>query len=295
MLKATRVALGSTPSSKAWVSRQLRDPYVKHRLDLRSRSAFKLLEIEAQHNFIDKPHVRGVVDLGAAPGGWSQIVSRKLGWSRERSAPMRAPSGKDLKSASQKSTRKARVETLDDDYDPLNIDDELHTLKGRGTIVAVDLLPMVPIPGVRTLKGDFLAPSTVQKVRTLLATSENPGGKADIILSDMAANASGTGVRDIQSSLDICESVYSFAARNLRSMQETGDSWGGVLLIKYFAHPLLEDFSRENLQPNFRKVHLVKPPASRSDSRETYFLCMGFKGGEEPTPITGSEFGLLPE
>uniref|UniRef100_D8QLT1 rRNA methyltransferase 2, mitochondrial n=1 Tax=Schizophyllum commune (strain H4-8 / FGSC 9210) TaxID=578458 RepID=D8QLT1_SCHCM len=251
MLKATRVALGSTPSSKAWVSRQLRDPYVKHRLDLRSRSAFKLLEIEAQHNFIDKPHVRGVVDLGAAPGGWSQIVSRKLGC-----------------------TRKAR---------------------GRGTIVAVDLLPMVPIPGVRTLKGDFLAPSTVQKVRTLLATSENPGGKADIILSDMAANASGTGVRDIQSSLDICESVYSFAARNLRSMQETGDSWGGVLLIKYFAHPLLEDFSRENLQPNFRKVHLVKPPASRSDSRETYFLCMGFKGGEEPTPITGSEFGLLPE
>ncbi|KAL1676847.1 FtsJ-like methyltransferase-domain-containing protein [Schizophyllum commune] len=251
MLKATRVALGSTPSSKAWVSRQLRDPYVKHRLDLRSRSAFKLLEIEAQHNFIDKPHVKGVVDLGAAPGGWSQIVSRKLGWSRER--------------------------------------------RGRGTIVAVDLLPMVPIPGVRTLKGDFLAPSTVQKVRSLLATSENPGGKADIILSDMAANASGTGVRDIQSSLDICESVYSFAARNLRSMEETGDPWGGVLLIKYFAHPLLEEFSRENLQPNFRKVHLVKPPASRSDSRETYFLCMGFKGGAEPTPVTGSEFGLLPE
>ncbi|KAL1669907.1 ribosomal RNA methyltransferase FtsJ domain-containing protein [Schizophyllum commune] len=262
MLKATRVALGSTPSSKAWVSRQLRDPYVKHRLDLRSRSAFKLLEIEAQHNFIDKPHVKGVVDLGAAPGGWSQIVSRKLGC------------GKDLKSGSQKGTRKAR---------------------GRGTIVAVDLLPMVPIPGVRTLKGDFLAPSTVQKVRSLLATSENPGGKADIILSDMAANASGTGVRDIQSSLDICESVYSFAARNLRSMEETGDPWGGVLLIKYFAHPLLEEFSRENLQPNFRKVHLVKPPASRSDSRETYFLCMGFKGGDEPTPVTGSEFGLLPE
>ena len=65
--------------------------------------------------------------------------------------------------------------------------------------------------------------------------------------------------------------------------------------IKYFAHPLLEEFSRENLQPNFRKVHLVKPPASRSDSRETYFLCMGFKGGDEPTPVTGSEFGLLPE
>ncbi|KAL1757681.1 ribosomal RNA methyltransferase FtsJ domain-containing protein [Schizophyllum commune] len=262
MLKATRVALASTPSSKAWVSRQLRDPYVKHRLDLRSRSAFKLLEIEAQHNFIDKPHVKGVVDLGAAPGGWSQIVSRKLGC------------GKDLKSASQKGTRKAR---------------------GRGTIVAVDLLPMVPIPGVRTLKGDFLTPATVQRVRSLLATSENPGGKADIILSDMAANASGTGVRDIQSSLDICESVYSFAARNLRSMEETGDPWGGVLLIKYFAHPLLEEFSRENLQPNFRKVHLVKPPASRSDSRETYFLCMGFKGGDEPRPVIGSEFGLLPE
>lgn len=203
---------------------------------------------------------------------------------------------------------------MTDDYDPLNIDDQLHTLKGRGTIVAVDLLPMVPIPGVRTLKGDFLAPSTVQKVRSLLASSENPGGKADIILSDMAANASGTGVRDIQSSLDICESVYSFAARNLRSMEETGDPWGGVLLcvvtdcsrtwftdatmafrIKYFAHPLLEEFSRENLRPSFRKVHLVKPPASRSDSRETYFLCMGFKGGEESAPITGSGFGLLPE
>ncbi|KAL1744908.1 FtsJ-like methyltransferase-domain-containing protein [Schizophyllum fasciatum] len=254
MLKATRVVQGSTPSSKAWLSRQLRDPYVKHRLDLRSRSAFKLLEIESQNTFIDKPHVRGVVDLGAAPGGWSQIVSRKLGWGARKPA-------------------------------------------GRGTIVAVDLLPMVPIPGVRTLKGDFLAPATVQRVRALLASKENPGGKADIILSDMAANASGAGVRDIQSSLDICESVYSFAARNLRSAEETGDPWGGVLLIKYFAHPLLEEFSRANLRPNFRKVHLVKPPASRSDSRETYFLCMGFKGAREEglNDHGGGGFGLLPE
>lgn len=291
MLKATRVALGSTPSSKAWVNRQLRDPYVKHRLDFRSRSAFKLLEIEAQHLFLEKPHVQGVVDLGAAPGGWSQVVSRKLGWSREGKAPVRAPSGKTLKPAGT-TQKSARVDFLDDSYDPLNIDDALHTLKGRGTIVAVDLLPMLPIPGVQSIKGDFLAPATVQKVRAMLARPENPGGKADLILSDMAANASGTGVRDIQSSLDICESVYNFAARNLRTVDETGDTRGGVLLIKYFAHPLLEEFSRRSLEPNFRKVHLVKPPASRSDSRETYFLCMGFKGDWERG--TSSDFGLLP-
>ena len=73
------------PSSRAWLARQYRDPYVKARLsypaNYRSRSAFKLVELDHKWKFLNHPDVRTVVDLGAAPGGWSQVVAGKMGWS----------------------------------------------------------------------------------------------------------------------------------------------------------------------------------------------------------------------
>ncbi|MGA8359736.1 MAG: RlmE family RNA methyltransferase, partial [Xanthobacteraceae bacterium] len=128
-----------TLSSRTWLERQLSDPYVARakREGLRSRAAYKLAEIDDKYNVL-KPGGR-VVDLGAAPGGWSEIAARRVG-------AMEA---------------------------------------GNGRVVALDILDMKPIPGVEFLKLDFLNDAAPTRLKEIL------GGKADVVLSDMAANATG--------------------------------------------------------------------------------------------------------
>src|SRR5580704_7640060 len=67
-----------TLSSRTWLERQLSDPYVARakREGLRSRAAFKLTEIDDKHRLL-KPGAK-VVDLGAAPGGWSQVAAKRV-------------------------------------------------------------------------------------------------------------------------------------------------------------------------------------------------------------------------
>jgi 23S rRNA (uridine2552-2'-O)-methyltransferase len=131
---------------------------------------------------------------------------------------------------------KQKVEEEDKEpYDPLNIDDfePATALTGRGTIVAVDLLKMQPIHGVHTIQADFLAAETERQVHNLLSTKGNLEGKADIILSDMVANASGNYVHDIESSLEICEAVFDFASQHMWSAEQIGRQRGGVLLCVF--------------------------------------------------------------
>ena len=129
---------GRSLSSKLWLQRQLNDPYVARARDegLRSRAAFKLIEIDDKHRLL-KPGAR-VVDLGAAPGGWSQVAAKRTGAG-----------------------------------------------EGRGRAVAIDLLDLAPLAGVEFLQRDFLDPGAPDAIKALL------GGPADVVLSDMAANATG--------------------------------------------------------------------------------------------------------
>src|SRR6266700_5946845 len=131
-------------SSKLWLERQLNDPYVARarRDGLRSRAAFKLAEIDDKFHLL-KAGAK-VADLGAAPGGWSQVAAQRIG----------AASGKGGQAA-------------------------------PGRVVAIDLLDMSPIPGVDFLQLDFLDPAAPERLKALL------GGPADVVLSDMAANATG--------------------------------------------------------------------------------------------------------
>ena len=261
-------------SSTQWISRQSRDPYVKKRVSdpavYRSRSAFKLLEInENMGGFLDHDDVKAVVDLGAAPGGWSQVVAGKFGWGNTRTKQLPVHdsktgtsedgnacslSGQDAndcalgvevhsdsqfpfsedKKAKKKKRRRKPIEDELEHYDPLNIENldsvSMSAQPGRGTIVAVDLLPIVPIPGVKVIRGDFLLDSTTQLIKKSLATRDNPLCRADVILSDMAANVSGNTAHDIQSSLEICGAVFEYAKWNLRSADNIGRKKGGVLL-----------------------------------------------------------------
>jgi 23S rRNA (uridine2552-2'-O)-methyltransferase len=255
LFRPTSSLLSKHSSSRQWIARQFNDPYVKKRLAdpaaYRSRSAFKLLEMDSQwDNFLSKQDVQGVVDLGAAPGGWSQVLAGKLGFRPNGNTPSRGSAGARnvgwSLAVGQDSKRRAKpaLDESDDrvtserkppseaaNFDPLNIDDiEVRPTGGRGTIVAVDLLRMQPIHGVHSVVADFLAPETGKLIHGLLAAKGCPDGKVDVILSDMAANASGNETHDVQSSLRICEAVLSFAEQHLRTAKSIGRKRGGVIL-----------------------------------------------------------------
>lgn len=235
-------------SSRTWLSTHLRDPYVKsrqsHPAQYRSRSAFKLIELHEKYgNFLTK-NMTSVVDLGAAPGGWSQVVAGKMGWTEEREIESfgASPSGwgtrgRGGKLQSEKGGIRgmelAEGERKPNPYDTFydGADNaKVPSAPGRGTIVAADLLHMSPIPGVRALQIDFLSPEAGELIRGMLMTASNPEGKADLILSDMAANFTGNKSHDTESSLNICMAVFEFARKNLRSMDDNGKMYTGTLL-----------------------------------------------------------------
>ncbi len=209
-----RVKHARTESSKRWLERQLNDPYVARarREGLRSRSAFKLSEID------DKAHVlkKGarVVDLGAAPGGWSQVAAKRVG----------AP--------------------------------------GAGKVVAIDLLAMEPVAGVDFMQLDFLDHDAPDKLKALL------GGSADVVLSDMAANATGHRKTDHLKIMALVELAADFA----REVLAPGGSFLAKVLQGGTEAALLAGLKRD-----FQTVKHIKPPASRADSSELYLLATGFR------------------
>ena len=206
---------GRPLSSKLWLERQLNDPYVARAQaqGLRSRAAFKLAEIDDRHHLL-KPG-RGVVDLGAAPGGWSQVAARRVGAD-----------------------------------------------EGRGCVVAIDVLPMEPLAGVAFAQLDFLDPAAPERLRDML------GGPADVVLSDMAANATGHRRTDHLKIMALAEAAADFARTMLKP--------GGAFLAKVLQGGT-ESALLAHLKRDFATVKHVKPAASRTDSAELYVLATGFR------------------
>jgi len=218
LTQRVKTARKRKPSSQRWLERQLNDPYVaRSKVEgYRSRAAYKLAEIDDRFALL-RPGSR-VVDLGAAPGGWSQVAAARTG-----------------------ST----------DADP--------------RVVAIDYLPVDPLPGVIVLKQDFLDPDAPDAIKAALG-----GAPADLVLSDMAAPTTGHKATDHLRIVALCEVAAAFAREVLAP--------GGAFLAKVFRggteHTLLADLKRD-----FAKVQHVKPPASRSDSPELYLLATGFRRG----------------
>ena len=219
-----------SPSSKQWLARHFDDPYVRQRLShpaqYRSRSAFKLLEIDDHYRrFLRAPDVRAVVDLGAAPGGWSQVVAGFMGWQGERWAQARTKRRSEQGDGLWGLRINAPSERWSEDAGDADAEAE-----GRGVVIAVDRLRIAPMPGVHTLQADFLAPETASMVEAIIRAKANPDGRADVILSDMAANATGNRTHDTQDALDICHAVWDFTRKHLRTAESIGRRSGGVLL-----------------------------------------------------------------
>jgi len=202
-------------SSKLWLERQLNDPYVAQarRDGYRSRAAYKLIEINDKHHFL-KPGA-AVVDLGAAPGGWSQIAARRVG-----------------------------------------------AASGKGRVIAIDLLEMPAIPGVSFAQLDFLAEDAPARLLEMI------GGRADVVLSDMATNTTGHRKTDQLRIIGLVEGAAAFAADVLNP--------GGTFVAKVFQGGADAELLAQ-LKRDFASVRHVKPASSRQDSSERYVLATGFR------------------
>lgn len=212
-----RTAKGRKLASTRWLQRQLNDPYVEEakRRGYRSRAAFKLAEIDDKHHLL-RPGMT-VVDLGAAPGGWSQIAAQRV-----------------------------------------------KLMAGKGRVVAVDLVEMEPFSGVVQLTLDLTDPEAAKSVGEALG-----GEKADVVLSDMHAPATGHKATDHLRIMGLVEAALDLAEDILAP--------GGTFLCKV----LQGGASRElvaRLNRSFAKVRHVKPKASRAESAEMYVLATGFRG-----------------
>jgi len=177
--KAVRVktARSRRPSSTRWLERQLNDPYVEEarRLGFRSRAAFKLLQLDERFRLLAPG--RRVVDLGAAPGGWTQVAVARV-----------APHSSAKASEGQPSIARRATE---------------------GRVVAVDMSPMDPVPGAIVLQGDCRDAETIAAVREAL------GGPADVVLSDMAPPATGHAQTDHLRIVALAEIAYDAAVELL--------------------------------------------------------------------------------
>src|ERR1700709_464838 len=206
-------------SSKLWLERQLNDPYVAQakRDGWRSRAAYKLIEIDDNHHFLN--HGIPVVALGAAPGGWSQVAAKRVG-----------------------------------------------AADGKGRVIAIDLLEMPEIVGVSFAQLDFLADDAPAKLLKMI------GGRADAVLSDMAANTTGHRKTDQLRILGLVEGAAAFASEVLNP--------GGTFVAKLFQSGADAELLAQ-LKRDFASVKHVKPASSRQDSSERYVLATGFRGAPQ--------------
>ena len=215
-----RTAKGRRLASTRWLTRQLNDPYVEEakRRGYRSRAAFKFSEIDEKYHLL-KPGM-SVVDLGAAPGGWSQVAAQRI-----------------------------------------------KVMTGKGTVIAVDVVEMEPIWGVTALKLDLTDPDAADRIDDALN-----GKKADLVMSDMHAPATGHKQTDplrimglVEAALDVAEDVLAPGGTFLAKVLQGG---AGKELVA-------------RLNSSFAKVRHVKPKASRTESAEMYVLATGFRGTQE--------------
>jgi len=190
-----------------WTERQRRDPYVQQarQAGWRSRAYFKLEQLDRKHR-VFQPGQR-VLDLGAAPGSWSQYAVQRIG--------------------------------------------------RKGRVVGVDLLPIQPLDQAEFLQADFLEPASQDWLRTTL------GGAADVLLSDLSPNKTGSRLVDQLRFYGLAETVLEFSTALMAER--------GVLVIKVFQGVGFDEFVAA-VKSRYAKVTVMKPEASRAESRESYLI-----------------------
>ncbi len=205
--------MARSKSSQRWLREHFDDEYVKRaqREGFRSRAVYKLKEMQEKDRLLKPGMV--VVDLGAAPGGWSQLACSHVG--------------------------------------------------KKGVVVAMDILPMEPLPDVEFIEGDFREDETLDR---LLSVIDNR--PIDLVMSDIAPNITGMDAVDQPRAMYLVELAVDFAEKVLKP--------DGALLLKVFHGEGFDELIRQ-LRSRYNKVQIRKPKASRPRSREVYALARGLK------------------
>ena len=205
--------MARSKSSKRWLNEHFDDEFVlrAQKEGYRSRAIYKLIEIQQKDHILKSGMT--VIDLGAAPGGWTEYAVKQLG--------------------------------------------------RQGRMIALDILPMEPVPGVEIIQGDFREDAILQQLLDLMG-----GVRADLVISDMAPNISGMEVVDIPRAYHLAELALDLARQVLKP--------GGGLLVKLFQGEGFDAYQKD-LKQDFKRVVMRKPKASRARSREIYALATGYK------------------
>jgi len=205
--------MSKSKSSKKWLKEHFDDEYVQRaqKEGYRSRAIYKLIEIQKKDKILKSGMT--VIDLGAAPGGWTEYAVKQLG--------------------------------------------------KKGHMIALDILPMEPIPDVDIILGDFREDEPLEELLAVLGDK-----KADLVFSDMAPNISGMEVVDIPRAYYLAELTLDLAQRVLKP--------GGGVLVKLFQGEGFDAYHKA-LKQSFSRVVVRKPKASRARSREIYALATGFE------------------
>jgi 23S rRNA (uridine2552-2'-O)-methyltransferase len=200
--------------NRTWIQQHVKDPYVvkSQRDGYRSRASYKLLEIIDSRRLIGSGMT--VIDLGAAPGGWSQVAAKRVG--------------------------------------------------PKGLVVAVDILPMNPIAGVRFIQGDFTEDAVLEQL--LVEVGDRT---VDLVISDMAPNLTGVKAADQPAVMYLAELAVDLSRQVLARQ--------GVFIAKLFQGEGFDEFVRTT-RTLFNSVSLKKPDASRAKSREVYLVATGLRG-----------------
>jgi 23S rRNA (uridine2552-2'-O)-methyltransferase len=205
--------MSRSKSSKRWLQEHHQDAYVLKAREqgYRSRAVFKLAEIQQKDRILKPGQL--VLDLGAAPGGWSEYAQQIVG--------------------------------------------------DQGKVIALDLLPIDPIPGVEFLQGDFTEQQTLDRLLVLIDDR-----RLDLVLCDMAPNLSGMDSVDQPRSIYLAELAFDLARQFLAA--------DGVFVIKLFQGEGFEDLI-SLLRLSYKSVRFRKPDASRARSSEIYAVCFGLR------------------
>ncbi|KAA8644500.1 hypothetical protein EYZ11_004610 [Aspergillus tanneri] len=259
-------------------SKDKRDAYYRlaKEQNWRARSAFKLIQIDEQFDLFEHESpekVTRVVDLCAAPGSWSQVLSRVLikgesfgrrSWVEKKRKEMKAL---------------VRANTGVADHSDEEMDGQVE-LKPRANvkIVSIDLQPMAPLEGITTLKADITHPSTIPLLLRALdpdaydSTTTSPSAlrpphPVDLVISDGAPDVTGLHDLDIYIQSQLLYSALNLALGVLRP--------GGKFVAKIFRGRDV-DLIYAQLRTVFEKVSVAKPRSSRASSLEAFVVCEGF-------------------
>jgi 23S rRNA (uridine2552-2'-O)-methyltransferase len=196
-----------------WYNKKKKEHFYKEakRVGYRARSAFKLKQIQNKFKILKKDDI--VIDLGAAPGGWSQVAKEIVG--------------------------------------------------EKGVVVGIDISPIKPIHGITFLKGDMTKQTSIKELINILGER-----KADVVLSDMSPDISGTYSVDHARSIFLSEQAFITADLFLKT--------GGNFICKVFSGEDLQDLVNK-VNERFVSVRLFHPSASRKSSSEVYIIAKNLK------------------